>query len=171
MLFLETLGLGTCYLNSGFKRETVKLQTPLKDGEVMILSSPIGFEGGKKSLKAKGCDKFLKRNIRRNEDETFFAGFDRSPIQDKETRDKLKYLTWAPSGLNVQPWRVIFDNDKAHFYIDKKQAAKLRMGFEIHYLDIGIVVAHYAAAFGKNSFVTENEIKDYDDMEYVITVY
>ncbi len=170
VLFLESLGLGTCYLNSGFQRDSVELETPLKDGEVMILASPIGFEGGKKSFKAKGCDAFLKRNNGRDIDQTFFANKEKEAIKDPELRDKMKYLTWAPSGLNTQPWRIIFEGDRAHFYIDKKIAAKKRMGFDIHILDIGIIVCHYVIAFNKNVFKTEDNPTEYEDMDYVVTV-
>ncbi len=170
ILFLESLGLGTCYLNSGFQRDSVVLTKPLEDGEVMILASPIGFEGGKKSLKAKGCDIYLKRNRRKDIDEMFFAGKERTPIVDQAIREKLKYLVWAPSGLNTQPWRIIFEGEKAHFYIDKKIAKKKRVGFDIHILDIGIVACHYAIAFNKNHFSTEKNPAEYDDMDYMITM-
>ncbi len=170
ILFLESLGLGTCYLNSGFQRDSVVLSKPLEDDEVMILASPIGFEGGKKSLKAKGCDVFLKRTQRNSIDEMFFADKEKSPITDPNIREKLNYLVWAPSGLNRQPWRIIFENEKAHLYIDKKMAEKKRVGFYIHYLDIGIIACHYAITFDKYTFTTETNPTSFDDMEYVITI-
>ncbi len=170
ILFLESLGLGTCYLNSGFKRESVQLKQPLKDNEVMIISSPIGYEGGKKSIKAKGCDIYLKRDKRKSIDEMFFKDKEKNPITDEVIRKKLEYLVWAPSGLNSQPWRIVFDNDKAHFYIDKKIAVKKRVGFDIHYFDMGIILQHYALAFGKNEFTIEENMPVYDDMVYIMTV-
>ncbi len=170
ILFLESLGLGTCYLNSGFKRDSVNLKQPLKDNEVMIISSPIGYEGGKKSIKAKGCDVYLKRDKRKSINEMFFKDKEKNPITDEVIRKKLEYLVWAPSGLNTQPWRIIFDGDKAHFYIDKKIATKKRVGFDIHYFDIGIILQHYVLAFGKSKFTTEQSMPVYDDMEYIITV-
>ncbi len=170
VLFLESLGLGTCYLSSGFQRNSVVLAKHLEDDEVMILASPIGFEGGKKSLKAKGCDIYLKRNRRKDIDEMFFADKERTLITDAGIREKLKYLVWAPSGLNTQPWRIIFEDEKAHFYIDKKIAKEKRMGLDIHILDIGIVACHYAIAFSKNHFTTETKPVEYDDMDYIITI-
>ncbi len=170
ILFLESLGLGTCYLNSGFQRDSVVLSKPLENDEVMILASPIGFEGGKKSLKAKGCDVFLKRTQRKDIDEMFFKGKEKAPISDSNTREKLNYLIWAPSGLNRQPWRIIFEGEKAHFYIDKKLAEKKRVGFYIHYLDIGIIACHYAIVFDKYTFTTEQPPTSYDDMDYIITI-
>ncbi len=170
ILFLESLGLGTCYLNSGFQRNSVVLSKPLEDDEVMILASPIGFEGGSKSLKAKGCDIFLKRNQRKDINEMFFKNKEKEFITDSEVREKLKYLVWAPSGLNKQPWRIIFEGEKAHFYIDKKIAAKKRMDFDIHIIDIGIVACHYAIVFNKNTFTTATNPIEYDDMDYIITI-
>ncbi len=170
VLFLESLSLGSCYLNSGFQRDSVVLNEPLESDEVMILASPIGFEGGNKSLKAKGCDIFLKRNQRRDIDEMFFKGKERAVISDEDLREKLNYLVWAPSGLNRQPWKIIFEGDKAHFYIDKKFAEKKRVGFYIHYLDIGIVACHYAIVFDKYTFTTEQNPALYDDMDYIITI-
>ncbi len=170
ILFLESFGLGSCYLNSGFQRDSVVLNTPLESDEVMILASPIGFEGGNKSLKAKGCDIFLKRNQRKDIDEMFFKGKERAVITDLDLREKLNYLVWAPSGLNSQPWRIIFEDDKAHFYIDKKLAEKKRGDFHIHYLDMGIIACHYAIVFDKYAFTSEQNPAHYDDMDYIITI-
>ncbi len=170
ILFVESLGLGTCYLNSGFERHSVTLSKPLEEDEVMVLASPIGFEGGSKSLKAKGCDLFLKRNQRKDIDEMFFKNKEKEFITDYELREKLNYLVWAPSGLNKQPWRIIFEDEKAHFYIDKKMAGKKRFGFDIHMIDMGIVACHYAIAFNKNNFTIENNPPVYDDMNYIITI-
>ncbi len=170
ILFIESIGLSTCYLNSGFKRESVELKQSLKEGEVMVLASPIGYKAENKSLIEKGSRLFLKAGKRKEIDETFFSGFDRKIIEDKATREMLDYVRWAPSAKNKQPWRAILDDDVAHFYINGEEAREKRGDFNIHILDIGIALFHYSLVFDKSEFYKDDSIRCYDDMEYIVSV-
>ncbi len=170
ILFIETLGLSTCYLNSGFKRESVSLKEELKEDEIMVLASPIGWKAETKSFVAKSVNLMLKSTKRKNIDDMFFSDFKKSIVLYKEIRDKLEYVRWAPSAKNSQPWRIVLDNDKAHFYINGKEYNSKRGDFNIHILDIGIAMCHYAIVFNKYSFYNDLEGQRMDDMEYVISV-
>ncbi len=170
ILFIESLGLNTCYLNSGFQRETVELAEPLKDDEIMVLASPIGFAAEKKSLVEKGSRWFLKAGKRKSLDEMFFERAPGTPVKDPEAREKLEYVRWAPSAVNAQPWRVIFDGEKARFYITEKAEAARRGAYNIHILDIGIAICHYVLAFEKNTFIIEENAPKPEEMNYVLTV-
>ncbi len=170
ILFVESLGLNTCYLNSGFQRETVELAEPLKDDEIMILASPIGYAAEKKSLVEKGSRWFLKAGKRKPLDEMFFDKASGTPVKDPAAREKLEYVRWAPSAVNAQPWRVILDGEKARFYITKKAAAAQRGSYNIHILDIGIALCHYTLAFGCSRFIRETNLPCSADMKYILTV-
>ncbi len=170
ILFIESIGLSTCYLNSGFKRESVELKQPLQAGEVMVIASPIGYKSSSKSLVEKGSRIFLKAGKRKEIDEIFFSGFDRKIIEDKAIREKLEYVRWAPSAKNKQPWRIILDNGVAHFYINGEEAREKRGDYNIHILDVGIALFHYSLVFDKFEFYKDDSVRCYDDMEYVVSV-
>ncbi len=170
ILFIESLGLRTCYLNSGFERESVELVNPLKGDEIMVLSSPIGFAASKKTLLEKGIKYAVKSTKRKEIDELFYKNYDREPVEDLAVREKLEYVRWAPSSVNAQPWRIVFEGDKAHFYMKNIVRKKKSNLYNVHILDIGIALFHYAEVFDKRQFVIDESVKTYDDMEYMLTV-
>ncbi len=170
ILFVESLGLGTCYLNSGFKRDSVNIEYKLKSNEEFILASPIGFKSTKKSLIDRGGKIFFKSDSRKEIDEMFYSTLNRDAIEDESVRKMLEYVRWAPSAINKQPWRIILDGDKAHFYIDKKLNTSSRAGYCIHKLDVGIAMLHYAIVFEKEDFYLSDDMPTFDDMEYLISV-
>ncbi len=170
VLFIEQLGLATCYLNSGFQRASVQLAQPLKADEVMVLASPIGFASDRKSFIEKGGRLFLRAGKRKPIDQIFYQNEINKPIENDDIRKKLEYVRWAPSAVNAQPWRIVLDNQKAHFYINKKEVDQKRGDFNIHILDIGIAICHYALVFDKNKFYVDETAKTYPEMTYMITV-
>ncbi len=170
ILFIESLGLATCYLNSGFQRESVSLKEPLKEDEIMVLASPIGYPAERKSIVEKGVSALLKSTKRKSIDELFFSDFKKSTVKEQEVRDKLNYVRWAPSAKNSQPWRIVLDQDKAHFCINNKEYHSKRGDFNIHILDIGIALCHYAIVFNKYCFYHDSKVEKMDDMEYIVSV-
>ncbi len=170
VLFIEQLGLAACYLNSGFQRSSVQLAQPLKADEVMVLASPIGFASDKESIIEKGGRFFLRAGKRKPIDDIFYQNEINKPIENDTVRQKLEYVRWAPSAVNAQPWRIILDGQKTHFYINKKEADQKRGDYNIHILDIGIAICHYALVFDKNNFYVDEKVNTYPEMEYIITV-
>ncbi len=170
VLFIETLDLSTCYLNSGFKRESVVLNKPLESDEIMIVASPIGFASEKKSLLDRGSKLFLKSGNRKDIDEMFYSDFDKAPVVDNAIREKLEYVRWAPSAINSQPWRIVFEDEKAHFYINEKQYNSKRADYNIHILDIGIALSHYSIIFDRYNFYVDESVKECGGMKYLLSV-
>ncbi len=171
ILFVESIGLKTCYLNSGFERASVKLVNPLKNDEIMVLASPIGFAASKKTLIEKGIKYAVKSTKRKEIDEIFYKNYDREPVEDLDVRKKLEYVRWAPSSVNAQPWRIVFEGDRAHFYMKNIIRKKKSNLYNVHILDVGIALFHYAEVFNKRQFVIDESVKTYDDMEYMLTVF
>ena len=48
----------------------------------------------------------------------FFDGTFSTPLtmNEQNLSDILEAVRWAPSAANMQPWRVVKDGDKFHFY-------------------------------------------------------
>lgn len=169
ILFIETLGLNTCQIGM-FNRDTVKLAEPIKDTQKILLCTPIGKGKEKSSLLERTIKALIGSKKRKELDEMFFSNGSKEAITDEKTREKLEYLRWAPSALNAQPWRIVFENDKTHFYIAEKEHSRIHGGLNIHTLDVGIVLAHYMIVFNKTNVVICETAPTCKGMDYLFTV-
>jgi len=72
----------------------------------------------------------------------------------------------APSALNMQPWRIIKDNDSYHFYANGlKDYSKI---------DMGIALCHFHLSCIENNlngdFNYIDSVKDkYDNLTYILS--
>ena len=153
-----------------FNRDTVKLAEPIKDTQKILLCTPIGKGKEKASLLERTIKALIGSKKRKELDEMFFSNGSKEAITDEKTREKLEYLRWAPSALNAQPWRIVFENDKAHFYIAEKEHSRIHGGLNIHTLDVGIVLAHYMIVFNKTNVVICETAPTCKGMDYLFTV-
>lgn len=59
ILYCTSLGLGTVWLGGTFNKGNFAKAVNLKENEILPIVSPVGYEGGKKSLFAKVVGKIL----------------------------------------------------------------------------------------------------------------
>jgi len=169
ILFIEMLGLNTCQIGM-FNRDTVKLAEPINDSQKILLCTPIGRGKEKSSLLERTIKALIGSKKRKELDEMFFSNSSKERITDGKIREKLEYLRWAPSALNAQPWRIIIEDENAHFYIAEKEHSKIHGGLNIHTLDIGIILAHYMIAFNKTKVTICKTAPTCQGMDYLFTV-
>jgi nitroreductase len=138
ILFATELGLGTVILGGTFSRGGFAKAMRLREGETIPVVSPVGYEGGKKSL----LGRVIKSNAgnRKPGGELFFeGGFARPMDAGGEYADVLEAVRQAPSARNMQPWRVVREGEKAfHFY----SAGVMDM----NRIDMGIALCHFEIA-------------------------
>ena len=136
VLYCTSLGLGTVWLGGTFNKGEFLKAMNLTENEILPIVSPVGYEGGKKS--------FISRLIGNNNDkrkdfsEIFFNGSFNKGLSKEESGEYLEVLEMvrlAPSALNKQPWRILKDKNKFHFYMDYKN--------EMNKIDIGIAICHF----------------------------
>lgn len=155
VLFLENLGLGTCWLGGTFNREQLNLDANLKDEYFIPIISPVGYEANKIPFKERIIRKAISADNKKDFDQLFFNKDFTTQIKSKVDREHLEMVRLAPSASNKQPWRVVMQENTAHFYIMRTpnygRAAGLQ--FDIQWLDIGIALAHYEIASKKNTFI------------------
>ena len=173
VLYLEGLGLGTCWMAGTFNRKQLKIENLSKNEHISIVS-PVGVASKKNSLQENLIRKGAKSDMRMDFDELFFLGDFNTKIVDKDVRYILELVRLAPSASNKQPWRVMMDDRQAmHFYIERTpNYGRNKLGIDVQWLDIGICLSHYEIASGKIKFFNEkpdvNMISKYS--EYVISV-
>ncbi len=149
ILFATSLGLGTVWLAATMDRKAFEKAMGLKEDEVMPAVSPIGYAAKKRSMRENLMRKGLKSDDRMVFEKLFFKGNLHTPLQESEADYwlmPLQMLRLSPSATNKQPWRVVVEEGRVHFYEEKaKGYAQEKMG-DIQKVDLGIAICHFEIA-------------------------
>lgn len=155
ILYLTSLGIGTCWLGGTFTRDKLDKSITLNDKEIIPCITPIGYPLEKRSLLERAMRIAVKADNRKDWDEIFFDE-QLNPI-DKSRKEilstPLEMVRLGPSASNKQPWVIIVSKDLNHydFYLEKTENYPgNKMGFEMQKIDIGIAMCHFE--------LTSNEI-------------
>jgi hypothetical protein len=143
ILFATGLGLGTVILGGTFSRGGFAKAMKLQEGETLPVVSPVGYEGGKKSL----LGRLVKSNAgnRKPWGELFFDGNFGAPLSSGDDfAEVLEAVRQAPSAMNAQPWRIVKDDGGFHFY----SAGTVDM----NRIDMGIALCHFEIAAAEKGF-------------------
>lgn len=178
VLYLTTLGVGTCWLGGRFRKQQAMSRISLADNEIIPAITPIGYPKEKPRLKERAMRTILKANKRKPEDQLFFYETFEQPLGDRAGafQQALHYVRIGPSAQNKQPWRLVFNADlsQVHFYIASALADHPLYMCEPEYLDIGIAYYHFKAGLdeaGINGLliIEEPEIQKPEGYYYVTT--
>lgn len=145
VLYLESIGLNTCWLGGTFNRNKINVNATIGSDEMIPIISPVGYGAKKRSFVDKTFRKLAKSDHRKDFDLLFFDGDFSHKIQKDSVREVLEQVRIAPSASNQQPWRVVMAADgTAHFYIERTpDYGKGRLTYDIQMVDIGIAICHY----------------------------
>lgn len=155
VLYVESLGLGTTWIAGTMDRPAFEKAMALAADEVMPCVSPLGVPADKMSLRETMMRKGIKADTRLDFSELFFDGGFEKPLPETSSwREALEMVRWAPSAVNKQPWRVVVDGKKAHFYEKKSKGYVDATGWDLQRVDIGIAMYHFAYAFDENVHLT-----------------
>ena len=73
----------------------------------------------------------------------FYTPLDKESHID-EINEAFENLRLAPSAMNKQPWRVVLDDKKVHFFKVGKQSQAVRDShIDLSEVDMGIALAHF----------------------------
>ncbi|WP_105618228.1 nitroreductase family protein [Vallitalea okinawensis] len=174
VLYLESYGLGTCWLGATFKREELAISQKLESDEFIPIISPVGKAARRQGLKEKAFRKMVEGDKRKDFDDLFYKYDFTNKMNDPRSKNHLEMVRLAPSASNKQPWRVIMnDEGTAHFYLERTPGYDgLKAGYDIQMLDMGIAISHYVMSSGKSNYVVENpQISPLSELtEYVCSI-
>ena len=146
VLEAERMGLGTTWIAGTMDRAAFERAMDISEGYVMPCVSPVGYPARKMSVR----ETMMRKGIRADSRDAFSAiCFDRSfespltPEKAGALRDALEMVRWAPSAVNRQPWRVIVDGKRVHFYEKKSRGFTDAQGWDIQKVDMGIAMCHF----------------------------
>lgn len=152
ILYLTSLGLGTCWLGGSFTRSSFARKISLKDDEHIPTVTALG-EIADPAQAQRGLIRRFAQGDRRLPWEKLF--FDRDfdhPLSDATSEADLLALEMvrlAPSASNKQPWRVVRDGMSFHFYLQRTPGyregllQKMLGIFDLQRVDMGIAMCHF----------------------------
>lgn len=152
ILFATDLGLGTCWLGGSFTRSSFSEKITLTAGEELPAVTAIGYPvSGSRSLDPVRIPAHSDRRL--PIEKLFYEGSFNQPLSAGSGREyafPLEMVRKAPSASNRQPWRVVVEGDKCHFYLRRTRGyttGQRFLGFlrivDLQRVDIGIAMCHF----------------------------
>jgi len=178
ILFATGVGLATCWMGATFSRPLFSGKMGLKPEETIPAISPVGYGAAKRSFRDVVFHLSAGSKNRKQWPELFFDGTFQSPL-NKGDNGKLDVLfemvRLAPSAVNKQPWRLILDGRKIHFFLKRTRGFENMFKMDLQRIDMGIAMCHFelaACEAGVEGFwkVSQPDISSLpDEVEYVVS--
>lgn len=176
VLYATDMGLGTVWLAGTFNRKDFKNVIEISDEDLFPCICPVGYPGQKRSFIEKITRVSLGSKKRKEWDKLFFLDdFSKSLTKEDAGRytDALDMLRLAPSATNAQPWEVVKEGDKFHFFCNYKNSINNDVK-KIKHLDLGIALSHFHQTAMSDGLNGKLEVADIDfdvpeNMHYIIT--
>jgi nitroreductase len=152
ILFATDLGLGTCWLGGTFTKTSFARKITVQPGELVPAVASVGYI----SKKPRWLDRVIRNGANAHKrlswDKIFFEGRFSVPLESNAAgsyANPLEMVRIGPSASNKQPWRVIQDGDRYHFYLRRtpgyreRRLVKLTTVADLQRMDIGIAMCHF----------------------------
>lgn len=149
ILYITSLGLGTCWLGGTFNKEAFANEMALAENEQFSIVTPVGYPAKNPRFSEKIFRKSLDADNRLEWNEMFFRNDLQTPLSKEEAGEytfALDMLRLSPSAKNKQPWKVVFDGNSFHFIQLYAHENNDGSGTEMHRIDIGIALSHFHLA-------------------------
>jgi len=174
VLELTKMGLGTCWIGGTFKRSDYKTILKAKENEVIPCITPVGYAAKKKTLRERLGLTLTNGSLRNEFNTLFFKNDFQTPLNynpDDKVHLALEAVRLAPSAVNKQPWRVVHDNNKYHFFIYRDKLVSKTKSTDLQKVDLGIALAHFKTVLEENNLKGKWHIANptISGNEYLIT--
>lgn len=175
ILYATFLGLGTCWIGGTFKRSGFEKIVALKENEVLPIVSPVGYAASRRSLVDTAFRLMAGSKNRMQWQELFFNENLNTPLEEKDAQQyflALDMVRLAPSASNKQPWRIVKEGNRCHFYLKRTKGYEKALGSDLQRIDMGIAMCHFEMTLkemgitGRWRYIPGAELKN---VEYTIT--
>ena len=148
------LGLGTCWLGGFFRKSRFAKKAGLAPRETIPAVVSVGY-GGDAARSGGLFGRMSRRSSRLPAEQLFYLGtFDRPlPAGDAGPyAAALEAVRWAPSASNKQPWRIVRQSGRWHFYLRRTRGygtgiqSRLLGQADLQRVDMGIAMCHFELA-------------------------
>ena len=164
VLKLTTLNLATCWLGSSIKKSLLKDIIDIPEGQIPQLMIAFGHpEKGKSPLRRSSSD------AKRKDVSEITSG-----TMDITWSRIISAIRLAPSAVNIQPWRFVFNGGKVHVYSAKAgNLIKRHFLGSLNFVAVGIALCHAMVAsrhFSRNIRFTKDPSAISKEYEYITTI-
>lgn len=150
-LYLQSLGLGVCWLGMGRLNTQGVVETKSEDGLRFTMMLAFGYPKGEPHRAS--IAEFKRKSL--------------AEISDKQD-ERLEPARFAPSSVNSQPWYFAHEGDTIHTYCALQGIFKAKMLGEMNQIDMGIALAHmYVANPETFHFFTVDNVKEIKGYVYI----
>jgi hypothetical protein len=152
ILYATDLGLGTCWLGGTFTKTSFAKKINVGESELVPSVSAAGYIAGK----PRRIDKLIRRGANADKrlpwDRLFLKGDFEQPLVSEQAGDyaaALEMVRLGPSASNRQPWRIVNQDEKWHFYLQRsagyqeRSLNKLYTNADLQRIDMGIAMCHF----------------------------
>ncbi len=147
ILKMTGLGLGTCWLGGTFKRSEFGPLLKVQDQEKIPAITPVGYGTSRRSLRDLLIRRAAKSRSRKRWESLFFdEEFGNQLAADKTGyyEEVLNMVRLAPSASNRQPWRIVRNGGKYHFYLQRTpNYSGFTKSADLQRVDMGIAICHF----------------------------
>jgi len=185
VLYATDLGLGTCWLGGTFSKSSFAKKISVRDTEIVPGVASVGYI----AKKPRRIEALLRRNDGRTDrrlpwEQLFFNREFSKPLSHEESgvyKSVLDMVRLGPSASNRQPWRVVRDGSRWHFYLQRTPGyresplVRLTTVADLQRMDMGIAMSHFELAAREfdldgNWEILEPQIEIPDDFtEYTVS--
>lgn len=144
ILKITSLALGSCWLGASFKRGQCSRFIDLEEGQLIPAISPVGVAAEHRSLRETLTQKLMHSRRRKSAEELFFdQTLTRPLVLDDRNRLPFELVRLAPSAMNRQPWRIVREGKRFHFYRVGDRKKVENGAIDLARLDMGIAMCHF----------------------------
>ena len=171
VLYAWSLGIGTTWIGGTMNRTQFEKAAGLEENRKMFCMSPLGYPAKRMAIKEAAMRKMVKADSRKPFGELFFDGDFQTPLTEcaPEIREALEMVRLAPSAVNMQPWRIVREEDRFHFYL-KRNKGYAGGSSDLQKVDMGIALCHFLCMTEGRLVLEDPGKATGKDMEYIATV-
>jgi hypothetical protein len=151
LLVATSLEIGTCWLGGTFNRSTFARKIALQPSESMPAVSSLGVIGSKPGQRVGVIRSNAGGTNRLPWQQLFFASTFNNPLSQDAAgvyRLPLEMVRVGPSASNKQPWRIVRQDGRFHFYLARtpgyhNPGLSLLKIPDLQRVDMGIAMCHF----------------------------
>ncbi len=147
ILYITSLGLGTCWMGGTFSRTLFSDMAQSQKGQIIPTISPVGIIADNRSLIDTLFVFTAGSRARKQWTSLFFKESFSSSLGEDAAGPfalPLEMVRLAPSASNRQPWRILMDEKGFHLYLSRTFGyGVLFRDVDLQRIDMGIAMFHF----------------------------
>ena len=166
-----SMGIGTTWIGGTMKREAFERAAGLEENQLMPCISPLGYPAKKMSVRETLMRKGVRADERKPASELFFDRAFFLPLKEENViiAEALEMVRFAPSAVNRQPWRIVRQGNRYHFYLKHDKGYIGEATGDLQKVDMGIALCHFMSGVECTFQIADPGIPVETGIEYIAT--